>query len=565
MTKIKRVTARDIALAGSLEELIKKLVDSVRDGNMEAKEKSAMQLRSLTEQAKENAAAITEAGAIKPLVALVVNGSPMAQAHSCVVLSNIADGRPKYQEVIVDAGGVVPLTNVLRMGDSALQEQAAAAIASISQLTLSRAPFVKAGAIPPLVSLLKGASADTHVHICQALANLAHKSREGQRGIARVGALPLLVNLLGSGKAQESAARAIAELARDNETNQAEVTQLGGIQKLIALLTVMSMDAQAQAAAALAAVASGEIKDIIAKAGGIRPLLVLLESRYPSAEQNAANALALLALNHRANQDSIANMGGIVPLVKLTERGHGHTADVQAQAVLAITEISRQNKEIQTAVTSYDAISSLVDLLKTSNSPMVEAEVAGAFWALSEDHDSNKVAIANAGAVPALINQLASNMERANTNAAHALSSLGFGHANNQVEIATLLVGLLEEASEATQDRAAQSLWRMVHENPGSELLIAKAGGPEPLVHLLSSNQRTARAYALWSLSLSIDRDNQKIVAETGGIEPLVNLLSMSEETELNEQAACAIQRLATDKYDQLVPCHSTQPPRSHP
>ena len=132
MPKIRRITARDVALAGSLDDLIRKLVDSVRDGNMETKEKSSVQLRSLTIQNPENPVRIAEAGAIKPLVALVLKGSSQAQTHACVTLSNIAHQRRNYQEAIAAGGGVVALTHVLRVVDSALQEQAAAAIASIS-------------------------------------------------------------------------------------------------------------------------------------------------------------------------------------------------------------------------------------------------------------------------------------------------------------------------------------------------------------------------------------------------------------------------------------------------
>ena len=559
MPKSRRGNARDVTLAGGLLELIKKLIDELVKGNMDAKEHGAMQLRSLTEQPKglggdkhevENAVLIAQEGAIKPLVSLVVTGSAQAQAHACAALAHIGHHGETYQQAIVDHGGVQAIASALRLGDSALQEQAAAVLASTSQLSISREPFIKAGAIAPLINLLKVASADTHVHTCQALGNLAQGSMEGQNMIARGGALQLLIELLGSGKAQEAAAYAIAKLAQDNHAIQNEISELGGIPKLISLLSVLSIDAQAQAAAALAAVAGGDssIKNVIAKAGGIRPLLVLVESKYPSAQRNAAHAIAMLALNHRGNQDSIAGMGGIAPLVSLTHHGQGHSPDVQAYAVLALTEIARHNKENQTAVADNGAIWSLVSLLKKSNSPIVEAEVAGAMWALSEDHNQNKVSIAGAGAIPALMTQLSSTVERAHVNAANALSSLGKGHSDNQAEIATLLVGLLEEASGDAQDRAAHSLWRIVEENPGNEIMIAKSGGPEPLVRLLNTSQPAAQAYALWSLSLSIDGENQKIVADNGGIEPLVQLLKTKNNVTHCEQAACALQRLATNK-----------------
>ena len=125
-------------------------------------------------------------------------------------------------------------------------------------------------------------------------------------------------------------------------------------------------------------------------------------------------------------------------------------------------------------------------------------------WSLSEDNPVNKVSIAGAGAIPALMTQLASPLPRAHQNAANALSSLAIGNSANQAEIASLLVGLLEEATPDAQNRAAQALWRMVDENRGNEVIIAKAGGAEPLVRLLTAKQAAARAYALWSLSLSI-------------------------------------------------------------
>ena len=89
MPKMRRVNARDIA-GGTLLELIARLIDDVRTGNMETKERSAMMLRSLTEQPKglagpqehENAVLIAQKGAIRPLVSLVIIGNPNAQAHA---------------------------------------------------------------------------------------------------------------------------------------------------------------------------------------------------------------------------------------------------------------------------------------------------------------------------------------------------------------------------------------------------------------------------------------------------------------------------------------------------
>lgn len=562
--KNSRVTARDIALAGSLEKLIAQLIDKVNKGNMEAKEEGAALLRSLTEQPKgldgpqeaENAELIGKAGAVKPLVALVVSGSPVGQANACAALANIARRRDEFQTVLFDEGGVAPIASALRLGGSQLQEMAADAMASLSELEASRKSIIKGGAIPPLVALLESAGDQTQLHVSNTLAHLASGSTDGQGAIARAGAIPLLVSKLGGGKMQEAVAHALASLTQNNEVNQAEVTRLGGIPKLVALLSVLNCDTQAKAAAALAAVASGtarDEKDMIAKAGGLRALLALIESRYAHTQCSAINALAMLSIEHRENQDSIVSLGGIAPLVLLTHTGAA-PLEVQAQAVLALTEIARHNVEHQATIAGTGVIVMLVDLLRHSKSLMVEAEVSGAMWALSKDHEDNKVAIPAAGAIPELVAQLTSTtqragaqtVERAHTNAAHAISSLSLVNEPNQAEATALLVALLEDDSPGTQsrDRAAELLWRMVEENPGYEYRIARAGDLEQLVRLLHSTLPRAKAYALWSLSLSIDQDNQKIVADAGGIEPLVGMLSAADN-QVKEQASCALHLLA--------------------
>ena len=567
MVASRRVNARDVAQAGSLDAFIAQLVDQIKNGkDMEAKEKAAMLIHSLSEQPaglggpnqhEDNAKLIARAGVIKWLVELVKAGTPEAQVHACAALAVISDKRKQYQEEIVAENGILPIATALRAGDPGVQEAAAAAIASVSQLRSTQEAIMKCGAVAPLVNLLRSGanstSDDTQMYASYAVANVAADNLEGQQMIQRLGGLPLLIGLLGAGKTQVAIATAIARLTEGNEHNQAEVTRLGGVPKLIALLTVVHVETQAQAAAALAALASGDNRDeqdVIAAAGGISPLLALVETHstaavYALAQRNSINALAMLARNNFEIQEEIASKGGVTMMCALTIMGAA-SAEVQTQAVLAIAELARHNEKNQTDIQDIGAISSLVALIKTSKASAVEAEVAGAFWALSENNPNNKVSIAAAGAVQPLMVQLASPTARAHDHAAHALASLAFGNADNQAEIAAALVGLLEDPPGGlpTQERAATSLWRLVRENPGAEVVIAKASGAEPLVRLLRNKQASARAYALWSLSLSIDEENQKVVADEGGIKPLVALLT-SKDAKIYEQAACALKRLA--------------------
>ena len=251
----------------------------------------------------------------------------------------------------------------------------------------------------------------------------------------------------------------------------------------------------------------------------------------------------MIAQNHHDIQVEIAALGGISPLVSITHAGNAYPADVQAQTVLALAEIARHNHENQTAIAGAGALSSLVNLLRNCNAPMVEAEIAGALWSLSEDHPANKVAIKTSGAIPGLIPLIGSQNEKAQILMANAITSLALQNEINQAEACALLVGKLEDHMADTSNRAAELLWRIVRENPDSASVIAKSGDAEALVRLLHSKQPRAKAYALWSLSLSIDASNQKIVSNAGGIRPLVHMLSALDRG-VSEQAARAIKLL---------------------
>lgn len=354
----KRVTARDIANAGSLQKLIERFIDQVKNGTMEAKERAVTSLHSLTgqppfegEEKTENAVLIAAAAGVAPMVALVRDGSAVAKTHACGALAAIVLKCPDSQQQILEANGLPPITAALRLGDAAVQQNVVALLASLSRLQSTQQAIINTGVIPTLVALLKGgASNETLMHVCLTLANLADQNVDSQNRIAKAGALPLLITLLEAGKAPDAVATALARLSAGHDANRAEVTRLGGIPRLIALLAVINVDVQAQAAAALAALAKGDNsdqKDVVAEAGGIRGLLALIDSRNMSTQQSSVNALAMLASNNPRNQESIANLGGIAPLVALCDSGN--PVEVQEQAVLALNEISRHNQQNQTS------------------------------------------------------------------------------------------------------------------------------------------------------------------------------------------------------------------------
>ena len=240
----KRVSASDVARAGGPRDFLKKLVQAVANGDMMQKEQASASLRSYAEQHADNAELATKVGAIPPLVKLLVIGSSNAQTHAAAALGSISHGRKEHQQAILGEKAILPLATILRSGGPAAQEAAAFAIASVSACIASHKGILKTGSVPPLVSLLKGGSANTQIQASVAVGNLGSlgelghlvANREGQMAVSAAGGISLLLGLLGSGKAQVAAAQAIARLAHENAPIQREVCKHGGLALLLALL-----------------------------------------------------------------------------------------------------------------------------------------------------------------------------------------------------------------------------------------------------------------------------------------------------------------------------------------
>lgn len=218
------------------------------------------------------------------------------------------------------------------------------------------------------------------------------------------------------------------------------------------------------------------------------------------------------------------------------------------------TEICRANFTNQTAASDLGAIYQLVSQLKEArpDTDDVKAEAAGAAWVLSQDHSKNKVSFATNHGIAPIVQLLAMGNERAQMHAAHALASLGLDDEKNQGQIASLLVGVLGSGSLESKSRAANALWRLVQENPTSQQTIATAGTASELIALLKEGADDAQAYALWSLSLSIDENSQKTLLEEDGVQPLVAALKATKSKTATapaevtrQQAAAAISLLA--------------------
>lgn len=306
-----RVSQNEIDACGGLDSYVEGMIESIRSDPMDLKEKCAAALNALALQGQQNVVVIVRHGGLQQLIKLADVGSHNAQAHAAGACATIISTKPEYAADAARLGGITPICKVLRQSTGGAQEAAAAAIASISAAPQNVKAVIEAGAISPLASLLKpGNRSAAQVYASHALGNLASLP-EGQRQAHGVGAVKHLLALLGSGQAQQFAARALARMAHDLLPVQQEVFKSGGIAMLLALLSGINDEARVQSAIAISELCQGaggknkkKTQDAIAKSGGIGPLLAAISS--PTSKQplvaEATHALAMLAKGHRANQ-----------------------------------------------------------------------------------------------------------------------------------------------------------------------------------------------------------------------------------------------------------------------
>ena len=151
---------------------------------------------------------------------------------------------------------------------------------------------------------------------------------------------------------------------------------------------------------------------------------------------------------------------------------------------------------------SSDSLNSLVKDLRNFAATEAQEKAASELKDLARD-DDNKIAIANAGAIPLLVQLLRDGTPLAREVAAGALHRMA-GNDDNKIAIATAgaippLVQLLRDGTPLAREVAAGALHRMAG-NDDNKIAIAKAGAIPLLVRLVSSGTPLARESAVGAL-----------------------------------------------------------------
>lgn len=563
---------------GPLAELARELKHS----DAMQKERVAIKLTAAIPAAPASALPPT----IGPLVAMLRSEftTEGGQQAAAAALAAVAAHDEQARREVAQAGAVLPLVTLLTSGSNKAAAVAASALALLAEADVGepRAVIIRGGGLPGLVRLLRVGTADAQANAAMCIASVVRGDPDAQAAVGgdATGAVALLIAMLHSGKAQMAAAAALATLASHAAPIQRSIMAEGGVAPLLALLNGANIGAQVHGASALAELArdNADAQVSIARAGGIGPLLAMLTARNADAQAHAAHAIAQLANGHHDNQEAIARAGGLPPLVQLLGPGQAH--DVHANAALAVAAVARANTDIQTQIFDLGAIPSIVALFRGGHTGVlppeqVKAQAAGTLFSLAEGHATNKAAIAGAGGLPPLVDLLATGGPRAMEKASLALAALSLDAVEILSQLAALLISVLArpiaDAEADAKRRAARLLWVLIEQNRQLSIALATAGDATEVVRLLKLGTDEAQAYALWSLSLSIDESTQKILLDEESVPPLVEALQAVAPksaaaipgTTTREQAASALALLAADhkKAQQAIAAAHGIPP----
>jgi hypothetical protein len=232
---------------------------------------------------------------------------------------------------------------------------------------------------------------------------------------------------------------------------------------------------------------------------------------------------------------------------------HAVAADV-ADIVMHVDTLQRADADTESML---DAARELATLCSTARSGQPGAEAM-------------RRAIANAGAIPALVPLLEvqrHKQPRIAASAAWALASLLYGSALNRetalvAGAAQRLVRLLafseddpspaerHSGSAGASEEAAYALKVLCWQHPLSKTAVVEAGGLPALVRLIArSREESALLHACGALSnVAVERSYRRAVVEEGGVPPLLQLLSSKRALALQEAAALAVKTLAWEE-----------------
>jgi len=248
---------------------------------------------------------------------------------------------------------------------------------------------------------------------------------------------------------------------------------------------------------------------------------------------------------------------------KLIEDLKNECTDLQRAAIGELLVLSRHSMENRIAIANCGAIPFLVNLLYSADPSMQENAVT-VLLNLSLD-DNNKITIASADAIKPLIHVLETGNPEARANSAATLFSLSVNE-DNKARIGRSgaikpLVDLLQDGSAQGKKDAATALFNLsiFHENKAR---IVEAGAVKHLVELMDpAAGMVDKAVAVLAILATV-QEGRSGIAQAGGIPVLVEVVELGS-ARAKEHAAAALLQLCTNnsRFCSLVLQEGAMPP----
>mmetsp|Transcript_24740 Transcript_24740/g.41341 ORF Transcript_24740/g.41341 Transcript_24740/m.41341 type:complete len:694 (+) Transcript_24740:414-2495(+) len=395
-------------------------------------------------------------GLVRLLEDSLVDGA--TKSNAVQALRNVVALGDAYRVAVVEAGALPPLMELLRSGSDEARANAAEVLGNLTfdDDDMETVDFVAAGAIPGLVEMLRGGSDEGRGKAAWVLRKLMASNHANKAAVTEASALPPLVELLrtGSKEGRANAAGALGILLSGNDTSsRVAVAKADAMPLLVELLRCGSNEGRAEAAGALSNLGCDDAnKAAIVAAGGIAPLVELLGGGLEEGRAKAAAALANIASSDDAKKTAVVWVGALAPLVKVLRCGSEKGKEA---AAWVLGNLSTGNQANKSAIVAAAALHPLVHLIQYGSSEEGKAKAAWVLGNLTAGNHDNKAAVAKAGAIPPLVQLLRRGSDEGKAKAAWALGSLAAGNDANRSAVAE--AGAIPLLAELLRDRGSSA------------------------------------------------------------------------------------------------------------
>ncbi|MCO5581852.1 hypothetical protein L7F22_035741 [Adiantum nelumboides] len=288
------------------------------------------------------------------------------------------------------------------MGDVRLQ--AAREIRRLTKTSArSRAYLAAAGAIAPLVSMLKSSTAEVKEASLLALLNLAVRNERNKIRIIKAGAIGPLVELLQFGQAdlKESAAAAILTLSAA-DANKPVIGSSGAVPLLVEMLGTASIQGKVDAIIALYNLSTHRenVVSILAAGAGAPLILLLKDCKKSSKVAEKVMALLELLIGYEEGRCSVVReSGSLLAIVEVLEEGSVQGREHAVGALLTMCQSNR--RKYREAILQEGVIPGLLELT-VQGTPSAQEKAKKLLELLRDSSQSQKSGHASPSALAVL-------------------------------------------------------------------------------------------------------------------------------------------------------------------